>query len=298
MGARTQEQVGRVVVSRQLGVGDVAAEVNVGDAEPRDEVMQRREIFVETSVGADKQQPGAWIEVALVGVEVADHVFDALVRNDPSDEKDVRPLVVELTRDEVVRLQIEVRKIGHDRQHAGGVEPQRFELLPVEFGIAEREIDAGRIHGQLAAALETLLRKLLVHIDEELRRRDVVVDENLSIGQRVCDARGPGADRKMMDQDVRRVAFLDEVAVVARAIFEPRVGGLNEDVGLEAGAAERPLDAEHFVADGIAIAERRENLMNLRLDQFNTGPDGSSASTSAAGRNVFRRRANQPGCES
>ena len=260
--------------------------------------MQRREIFLESSVGSNKQQPGAWVEGALIGVKVADHVFDALVRDDPSNEKDVRPLVVELTHDEVVRLQIEMRKIGHDRQHACGIEPQRFELLAVEFGIAESEIDARGINGQLAAALETLLRKLLVHVDEELRRSDVVVDENLSIGQRVCDARGSGTDRKMMNQDVRRVAFLDQVVVVARAIFEPRVGGLHEDVGLEAGAAERPLDAEHFVADGIAIAERCENLVNFRLDQFNTGPDGSAARTSAAGRNVFRRRANQPGCES
>ncbi len=98
-----------------------------------------------------------------------------------------------------------------------------------------------------------------------------------------------------MNQDVRWVALQDEVAIVARPVFEARIGRLNENVGLEARATEHALDAEHFVADGIAVAEGCENLVDLRLCQFSTGPNGSSASTSLAGRSSFRRFANQPG---
>ena len=148
---------------------------------------------------------------------------------------------------------------------------------------------------ELAAALEALLDELLVHVDEELRRRDVVIDENLAIGKRVGDARCARADREMMDQDVRRVALLDQVAVVAGLIFEAGIGGLNENVGLESRAAKHALDAEDFVADGVAVAEGGEHLMDFLFAQFSTGPNGSSARTSLAGRRVLRRFANQPG---
>ena len=208
MGARAQEEIGDVVIGRQLGVGHVAGEMHVRHAEPRGELMQHREILLEPAVRPDEQQPRPRVEVTLVRVEVPDDVLDALVRDDAADEQDVRPVVVELPRDQIVRRQIEMREIGDDRQHAGGIEPERFELLAVELGVAEREIDAGRIDAQLAAALEALLDELLVHVDEELGRRDVVVDEDLPIGQRVGDARRARADRKMMDQDVRRVALL------------------------------------------------------------------------------------------
>ena len=77
-------------------------------------------------------------------------------------------LVVELARDQVVRPEIEVREVGHDRQHAGRIEAQRLELLPVEFRIAERQIARARDRAQLAAALEALLDELLVDVEEVL----------------------------------------------------------------------------------------------------------------------------------
>ena len=249
--------------------------------------MQHREIFVEAAVRPDEQQARPRVEVTLIRVEVPDDVFDALVRDDAADEQDVRPVVVVFLRDQIVRRQIEVREVGNDRQHARGIEPERFELLAIELGIAKREIDASRVDAELAATLEALLDELLVHVDEELGRRDVVVDENLAIGQRVGDARCARADREVMNQDVRRVALLDEVAIVARLIFEAGIGRLNENVGLEARAAEHALDAEHFVADGIAVAEGCEHLVDFRLCQFSTGPNGSSASTSLAGRSIL-----------
>ena len=55
-----------------------------------------------------------------------------------------------------------------------------------------------------------------------------------------------------------------QLAVIDREIFEARVGGLDEDLRLVAGGAQHALDAEHLVADGVAVAERGEDLMNRR----------------------------------
>ena len=147
-------------------------------------------------------------------------------------------LVVELAGDQVVRLEIEVREVGYDRQHAGRIEAQRLELLPVELRVAECEIDALGIDPQLAASLEALLGELLVHVDEELRRRDVVVDEDLPVGHRVGDARRARSNREMVDQDVRRIAVANQIPIVARHVFEARVRRLDEDIRIEAGRSE------------------------------------------------------------
>src|SRR4029453_19363922 len=125
--------------------------------------------------------------------------------------------------------------------------------------------------------------------------RNVVIDQDLAVGQSVSDARRARADGKMMDQDVRHVALLDQVAIVAGLIFEARICGLNEDVRFETGRTQHALNAQHFVADGIAIAEGGQHLVNLLLLQISTGPNGRSARTSFADRRSLRRLANQPG---
>ena len=99
-------------------------------------------------------------------------------------------------------------------------------------------------------------------VDEVLGRRDVVVDEHHPIGQRVGHARRARSDRKMMDQDVVGMAGVGQVAVVHGQVFETRVGGLNENLRLVAGVAQHALDAQHLVTDRIAVAERRQHLMD------------------------------------
>ena len=121
-----------------------------------------------------------------------------------------------------------------------------------------------------------------MHADEILRRRDVVVNERHPVGQREGGARRLGAERKMMEQQVVGMAEIDQLAIVARQRLEPVVRGLDEDLRLVAGAPQHALDAEHFVADRVAVAERREDLVDRasraspdvarRLD---AGPTGS-----------------------
>ena len=81
--------------------------------------------------------------------------------------------------------------------------------------------------------------------------------------------------------------LVDHVAVVDRQILEPRVGGLDDDLGLEAGGAQRALDAEHLVADGVAVAERREDLVDARrVITASPGPPAAASTTSRAGGSV------------
>ena len=65
-----------------------------------------------------------------------------------------------------------------------------------------------------------------------------------------------------MDEDRLGRGFVDEVAIVARQIFEARVRGLDEDVRSIPGLAQHLLDAEDLVADGVTVAERRQHLMD------------------------------------
>ena len=115
---------------------------------------------------------------------------------------DVRPVVVELARRRTGSARVEVREVGHDRQHRGPREAERLEILPVELGVAERQIAAIGVRPQLAPSAEALARERPVHADEILRRRDVVVDERHPIGQRERGARRLGAEREMMEQQV------------------------------------------------------------------------------------------------
>ncbi len=230
-------------------------------------------------------------------MEVPDHVLNALVRDDASDKENIGPAVIELGGDQVIGGAVQMREIRDDRQHAGWCEPEPFQLLPVELGVTESQVDTSGIDTEFPAALEALLRQPFVHVDPEFWGRDVVVDQNLTIGNGVSDARGSGADRKVVNQDVRRVALFEEIVIVRRQPFESWIRGLNENLRCKAGLSQRALYPEHLVTNRITIAERGEDLMNLRR-QFSTGPEGSSASTSAAGLRSRRRRARKPGSAS
>src|SRR5688572_26054315 len=116
----------------------MAGEMHVGRTQSRAELMQRGKVLLEAAVRPYQQQTRSRIEVTLVRMEVTDDVLDAFVRNDPADEQNVRPAVVELPGDEVVRLTIEVREVGHYGQNARRVEAERGKFLPVELRVAKR----------------------------------------------------------------------------------------------------------------------------------------------------------------
>lgn len=64
------------------------------------------------------------------------------------------------------------------------------------------------------------------------------------------------------------VADVDEVTIVARHRLEPAVCRLNEDLRLVPGSLEDPLYPQDLVSDGIAVAQRGENLMDVGHDAW------------------------------
>src|SRR5262245_34154155 len=235
-------------------------------------------------------------------MEPADQILDLLVRNHPADEGDVRPLVVELAGREPVRLAVEMREVRHDRQHRRPREAEGLEILAVELGVARREITAVGAGWRCAASAKRLTRQSPMHADEVFLRRDVVIDERHPIGKRVCRPRRLRAQREVVKQKVVGIAEVDQFAIIAGLRFEPIVSRFDEDVRLVSGGAKDALNAEHLMADRVAVPQRREHLVDpdharLRLDSYDgiAGPVGSRASTSPAGGRSWRRRSNQPG---
>ena len=191
-----------------------------------------------------------------------DDVLDLLVRDDPADEQQVGPAVVEGLRHRAIGHHVEVLEARDHRQDVGAREAELDQLLPVELGVAERERAARGVGAELAATEVAQLHQQRMDAGEVHRRRDVVVDEDHPPRQRVGDARGARSDREVVDEDGLGRRLVDQVAIVAGQVLEPRVGGLDEDVRAVAGGAQHLLDAEHLVADGVAVAERRQHLMD------------------------------------
>src|SRR5688500_6693918 len=65
-----------------------------------------------------------------------------------------------------------------------------------------------------------------------------------------------------MDQDVVRVARILQFRIMPGQVLDPRFRGLNKNLRLVTGLAQHALDTKHLVTDGIAIAKRRQHLMD------------------------------------
>src|SRR5689334_25134854 len=102
-----------------------------------------------------------------------------------------------------------------------------------------------------------------------------------------------------MDEEIVLSHLVHHVAVVDGEIFESRIGGLDDDLGVEAGAPQGALNAYHRVADGVAIAQRGEDLVHPRRAAHESpGPVRTAETTFLPGRSVFCRLAHQPGIAS
>src|SRR5580765_2011985 len=99
----------------------------------------------------------------------------------------------------------------------------------------------------------------------------------------------------MVEQQVVRTARVDQIAVVVGQILEPRVRRLHEDLRVVAGRAQHALDAQHLVADGVAVTERGEHLVDRTDAHGLTAPAGTRPSTSSAAGTVRALRAKKPG---
>ena len=156
----------------------------------------------------------------------------------------------------------EVRHDGQDAPSRGN--PSGSSSARLNSESPTRQIAPRAVRQQLAAAVVALADELVVHAEEVLGRRDVVVHEHHPARQRERRARRARAEREVVDEQVVLADLVHHVAVVHRQVLEPRIGGFDDDLGLEAGGAQGAADAEDLVADRVAVAQRRENLVDAR----------------------------------
>ena len=117
--AGAQKQIRDIVVRRQFLVADVPAEVHVGRAQRRHQLVQHCQVLLESAMAADQQQARMRVESRPIGVEDADDVLDPLVRDHPAHKQEVRALVVELAGDAPSR----VRRTGATKSGTTGSTP-------------------------------------------------------------------------------------------------------------------------------------------------------------------------------
>ena len=115
--ARAQEEIGDLVERHQFLVRDLPDEMDVGVAERRRQLVERRHVALEPALRADQEQPRPRVVERVIRVKEADHVFDLLVRHHTADEQDVGPGVVEQIGDRAIGVPVEMREIRHHRQH-------------------------------------------------------------------------------------------------------------------------------------------------------------------------------------
>src|SRR5918996_770422 len=65
-----------------------------------------------------------------------------------------------------------------------------------------------------------------------------------------------------MNQDVVGMARVLQLWILRRSIPEPSIGGFDENLRLVSSRSQDALDAEHLIADRVAVAQRRQHLVN------------------------------------
>src|SRR5262249_32254829 len=106
--AGAEEEIRDLVKGHELLVGDMPDEMYVRRVERRREMIQRGEVALASAVGADDDEAGGGIEDGVICMEEADEILNLLVRDHPADEHDVRPVIVEVLRQDPLRLAVEV----------------------------------------------------------------------------------------------------------------------------------------------------------------------------------------------
>ena len=260
---QAQEDVGEPVVGVELVVVDLAGEDHLVHAQLAHQLLQPVEVALEAPVVAHQQQAALRPHELLEEREAADEVVDLLVRDDAPDEQHVGAAVVVEPPHQRRRRPLVERQVQHDRQHGRAREARLLQLLAVELAVAERELGARGEGGELAAPVVAQAREVRVEAEEEVRRRDVVVDDHQPVGGVVDQAAGGAADREVEDADGLGGRDLPVLEERARQVRDARVHQLREDVRLVAGGAQLALDRERLVADRVAVGERSEELVDL-----------------------------------
>ena len=236
----------------------------VPEAERPRERAEPRVVRGLIAVRADEQQVRVGVHAAAVVREHPQEIVMPLVRRHAPDEEELALDRAPAREDRGVRRHVvraPVDEQGHVRRLA---EAELREVLAVELGDADAEVDARREPLELPQAEPGVRGGVVVDAGEELRRRDVVVDEDaprIELHELVEDL---APDGEVEDERVARPHGAEEPAVRKRVdavLHLERVG-----LGLVAPLAQPPAKREDVVAHRVARREHRVELMDRGHD--------------------------------
>jgi hypothetical protein len=257
-----EEDVGHRVARQELVVVHVTGEDHLVQAKLAGHLLEPVVVPLVASVVADQEQAAARLQVPLVDREGSDQVVDPLVGNDAPHEEDVDPaVVVEPANDRRGRTSVGL-EVQDDGQDCGPPEARRLQLAPVELAVPQAQLGARREGSQLASAVVAEAGEVRVEAKEEVRGRDVVVDADQAVRRTVHEAARGAPYREVEEADGLRRGDLAVLPERPGQAGHAWVHALCEDVGREARPAQVPLDGQGLVADGVAVGERGQDLVD------------------------------------
>jgi hypothetical protein len=257
-----QEDVRRAVAGVEIVVVDLAGEDDLVEAQLPHQLLQAVEVTLEPAVVTDEEEAASRVDPPLKSGEDAHQILDALVRDDPTHEEDVRAAVVEQPAEDGRGGARVATDVEDDGQHAGGAKPRLLELPAVELAVPESELGAGGKGGELTPAVVTQPGEVGVEAEEEAGGGDVVVDDDEAVGGVEGEAARRAADREVEEAHRLRRGHLPVFPQRAREVGHPGMDLLGEDVRRVAGGTQVSLDGESLVRDRVAIGQGGQELVD------------------------------------
>ena len=246
---------------------DVGERDRVGHAEVGGERVERPPVEP-GALPADERETRPRVVDAPVHREREEHVVLALVRRDAPDREPVgaaggagAPALGEERR---VGRRVVVGEVDQDRRDRGVLAPELHELLLVEGRVGERETHGGCRDRELPPPVEHRGGCARLPAPEVLRVGDVVVVERERHVELACLFEERVADREVVE-DPRVVAPAQAGRKRARGqrlVADVVVRVDRVDLGLEAGVAQQPPQAQRVHPDRVSAGERREELVD------------------------------------
>ena len=242
---------------------DVAGEDHLlgGEALLVGEGLQRVEVGAPARELPHQHEAHVGRDEALPVAREADEVLGLLVRDEPADEEQVRPAVLEQPAQHRARRLAVAGEVEADGQDPGARDPERLELPPVELAVREAQVAVPGQGRELLPAHPADPGHVVVPAGEVLGRGDVVVEEHAPPAV-LAKGRGEGRGQGEVEDD-------HVVAAPRRPLCEPAAVPLQVgvdvqrvDVRLVPPRPERVPHQTGRVPDGITPVQRRDPLID------------------------------------
>jgi hypothetical protein len=156
----------------------------------------------------------------------------------------------------------EPAEVDRRRHHRVAPGPGGERRLEVVRGVADHQVGEGRQPPQLALAPLQPVDDPRAGAAVEVRRRDVVIDEHPRPLEALDHARQRRPDGEVVEQRAAIPGTPRQLVGGTRLARHPPVDEVGEDLRAEAEPAEHRAHLQDRAADGVAVGEDREQLVD------------------------------------